>query len=153
MNYDKTEELELHKRADDPAQTQFAHQRRTDDTRGPGGINWPQLLGYVFLVAAIAYTINNVRDEGIQRRAELARSARVVVIDGCKRDNTTRATLRKLILDSKSQLKQYEKEGLLNANQVARAIKDNEKAAAELPPVDCQAAADSLKTGDLNGGK
>ena len=135
-----------HKR-DIDSQAVYTHRRRTDTgIRGWFNRNLP-LIGYVILVAAIIFSIASVRNEGKDRRIDLAANARSVVLDGCKRDNETRSTLRDMILDGVETSLRFEREGLFTHVQAQRSIADTRTAAAKLPPIDCEAQARKITQG------
>ena len=106
------------------------------------------IVGYLILVAALAWSISSVRSEGQHRRIELARSAKTVVIESCKRDNATREILRGLAAAGIQTAHKYEKEGLFTHQQAVRAIAQNKAAAAKLPTIDCEAEANKIVGGE-----
>ena len=102
------------------------------------------ILGYLLLAAAMTYSVSEVATEAGEDRKALADSARVVVIDGCNRDNDTRKALRQIIEANEAELDKYVKEGTITKAQADRAREANEKAQALLKDIDCQAAADKI---------
>lgn len=99
------------------------------------------VVGFIILALAVIFALGEVRGEGKERRESLAASARLVVIEGCNRDNDTRRILREIINDGAAELDQYVKEGLITPAQAERARKQNQRAIKALGNTDCKAAA------------
>lgn len=129
-----------HKREADPGTGARLHRRSTDT----GVRGWLRrhsyVISYLILAAAFAYSINSVRNEGVDRRTEIVNATQKVILDSCERGNDTRGLLRDLILEGQGQLKLYLKDGVLTQAQYSRAIAANENAAKKLADVDCAKA-------------
>lgn len=132
-----------HKRAEDPGPEARVHRRATDTgVRGwiHRNLGW---VSYLILVLAIAFSLNNVRNESAQRRTEIVQATQNVIYDSCERGNDTRALLRDLVREGNKNSKKYLEEGLLTKAQYKRAIALNADAVRKLADVDCKA---SVKT-------
>lgn len=113
--------------------------RSTDDV-GTWKARWYRyryLVGYLILLAAVLFSIARVSGVSQEGRENLQRSARVVVLEGCKRDNDTRAAVRRIIRRSARELPKYLAEGVINKEQYKRAVDANRDALALLGPADC----------------
>lgn len=141
-----------HKRDEDPGPEPRLHRRSTDT----GFRGWLRrhayVISYLLLAAAFAYSINGVRNEGVQRRTEIITATQQVIKDSCNRGNDTRELLRSLITDGQGQLKLYLKDGVLNQVQYDRAIAANANAVKKLADVDCDKAIDRVEAAGVEEG-
>lgn len=96
------------------------------------------LIGYLILVLGILWAIGSVRNEGQDRRIDLRDSAKIVIIQGCERDNETRAILRGLVLSGVPQTQKLVKEGTLTKAQGDRQIALSKDAVKKLPDLNCK---------------
>lgn len=121
---------------------------RSTDSVGKWKALWYRhryLIGYLILVAAVVFSIARVSNVADQGRENLQHSAKVVVLEGCKRDNDTRAAVRRIIRRSSRELPRYLAEGVINKEQYERAVDANRDALALLGPTDCLQSADTIK--------
>lgn len=121
--------------------------RSTDDT-GKLKATWYRyryLIGYLILLAAVLFSVVRVSNVADQGRQNLQQSARVVVLAGCKRDNDTRAAVRRIIRRSARELPKYLKEGVITKEQYKRAVDANRDALALLGSTNCDDAAKTIQ--------
>lgn len=124
-------------------------QTRSTDNLGTKKALWYRyryLAGYLILLAAVIFSMARVQQISTEGRDSLAASARTVVIEGCRRDNETRGTLRAIIAHSDKQLKVYLKDGLINKKQYKIAKKQSKDAQKLLHDINCKKASEKIKT-------
>lgn len=102
---------------------------------------WSRTAAYLLVAGMSIVALQVGLSNASESREALADSARTVVIDGCERDNDTRAIIRQIIQSGKDDIEAYVKEGVLTREQADRALKANDQAIKKLPDADCEAAA------------
>lgn len=106
-----------------------------------------QLVAYLLVAGISLYALTNGLGQAEESREALRDSARVVVIEACERDNTTRSALRDILRDNIKSIEQFKAEGTLTEAQAARSIADTKKAINQLPNDNCQASSERISDG------
>lgn len=96
------------------------------------------IIAYVFLVAAIAFSIQQSSAHSEQSRKDLAIQTRAVLLAACERNNELRKTLQEIIAQGAAQIEQYVKDGTLTQEQADRAIAQQRDAYNKVAPIDCK---------------
>lgn len=127
------------------------HRRRTDDRgtrsyfvhqRRSGLVGWfhrhRALIAYLILVLAIIWSLNSVRNEGIERRNDIAQATHQTLLASCERGNDTRRLLRDIISENFPALKRALRDHQISQVQYDRSLAANKLAVRKLHDVDCQ---------------
>lgn len=102
------------------------------------------VIAYLLLVAALIWSLNSIRAEGVHRREEIAKVTNQTLLASCNRGNDTRKLLRGIIRANLPTLKQALNDGTINQVQYERALAANRAAIVKLHDVDCQKSLRSL---------